>query len=204
MSMTALVEIQRLHQQFIEDLNSTPALNNDQREVLLNGLTSIVQIFYVPAVNQPVRGITDAERALLKVCATSLPSEEELTPNDIEAIRLSIRELQEQVEKAEVSLTLKKILLELIRLSEDAIARYNIHGARGLKKAFKRMLAEVTELYYLDKKEQENIKNSSTWKKVLKHLHKFDVITARLMKYQPMIEKVFQVLLGNNADNIDV
>ncbi len=144
-----------------------------------------------------IRSITAEEKSLLAVCATSLASEEELTANDIETIRSSIHELQEQVEKADVSPTLQKILLELIRLSNGAIARYNIHGAQGLKQAFKGMLAELTELYYCDKKEKKDIRNSLAWRKIVNHLRTFDDINAKLMKYQSMVENVYQVLSGN-------
>lgn len=187
-----------MYHQFKEDFE-TAKLNDDQRNFINNCLLKIDEIIYTPAANAAVRAMTDGEKAGLEFCATSFEKEDKLAENDIEAIRLGIQELQRQVEGADVSPTLKKILMELIRLSEDAIARFNIHGARGLKKAFKGMVAELSEIYCIDSKEREDIISSPTWKKIQTHILRFDVIAGRLMKYKPMIEKGLPLLLGTDS-----
>ena len=87
--------------------------------------------------------------------------------------------------------------MDLIRISENALSRFNIHGARGFKKAFKIMLGEAMDLYGVVSGEGERIalKDSGVLDAILKHLKTFDEIGSRLLKYKPMVEHVSQVLI---------
>jgi len=99
---------------------------------------------------------------LLKVCATFIVQDAPIPKDDLEAIRASITNLRSQVESGSLPPALRKALLELIRLSEDAISRFKIYGARGLKKAIKSMLADAAELYGMtdSQKDAEELKKS--------------------------------------------
>jgi hypothetical protein len=192
----ALAELDLMHLQFRRDMDAAD-INDDQKKVLLTGLTGIEQTIYPDTINGGPRILTEAEKSLLEVCATILPKESTLEKDDLSEIQASIASLRDQVKAADTSPTLKKILLELIRLSEDAINRFNIHGARGLKEAFKGMLAEIAELYYsTSDKEKEAIQATSTWAAITAHLRKFDEIGGKLLKYRPVLDHVATLLLG--------
>lgn len=196
-TLANLMEIHKLYLDFRQDMLDAE-ISDDQRNVLLTGLSSIGQSIYPMQLNNVFRAITDAEKSLLEVCATIIPQEGALTKNDIYTIRKSIASLRSSVEDSKISPTLRKTLLELIRLSEDAISRFNIYGARGLKKAFKSMLAEAAEVYAMtsDSVNQEELKKSPVWKSIVGHLKTFDAVASRLLKYKPMLENAVRLLLG--------
>lgn len=174
-------------------------MDNDQRELLLQGLAGLADAIYPRNLEAGFRAVTVPEEALLELCASKLlPQEIDLQESYVELIRKSIASLRTHVNDAKISPTLRKVLLELIRLSEDAISRYNIHGARGLKKAFKAMLGETIELYgsASDKKGREALQESAPFKAITKHLHLFDGIAARLQKYKPLLERGTLYFLG--------
>jgi hypothetical protein len=152
---------------------------------------------YPASADQPIRSVSEAEKALLEVCATRLPKESIIEPEEFDQILQSINDLKECVSELEEGSILKTILLELIRLSEDAISRFNIYGAKGLKRAFKNMLAEVSEIYLQDDEDVSEIKDTTSWNKATEHLKKFDVVAAKAMKYKPYIEKVSGFLIGS-------
>ena len=195
MTIDAMSEIQRIYHQFKEDMETAP-FNDEQREVFKKRLEKIEDIIYTPAANGAVRAITEGEKVGFEFCATTFEREAEFASSDIEAIWRDIHELQQQVEKGDIPPALKRMLLELIRLSQDALERYNIHGSRGIEKAFKGMLGEVIWLNRYSKEEKEKIKNSPAWKKVWKFFVTFESAFAKTMKYPPMIEHYFPGLLN--------
>ena len=105
--------------------------------------------------------------------------------------------LRETIEELPDGSVLRKILLELARLSEDSVNRFNIYGAKGIKKAFKDMLAEVAEVYLQDEEEISEAKNTPAWRKIVIHIKMFDNVAAKAMKYKPLLEKASQFLIGN-------
>ncbi len=195
--LAGLMEIHKLYLEFRQDMLDAH-IPDQQRTVLLSGLTSLQLSIYPIQLNAGFRSPTDAEKSLLEVCATIISQEPPLLDDDINAIRTSIKSLRELVDGAQISPTLRKVLLELIRISEDAISRFNIHGARGLKKAFKAMLAEAAEAYGLASGEgdREELKKSRTWTAIFSHLNVIDGVASRLLKYKPLLEKASQLLLG--------
>jgi hypothetical protein len=195
--LIGLRELDRLYQSFVQDMLEVD-INNDQRDVLLNGLKGIEGAVHPTALEGTLRAPNDAEKSLLEVCATVLPQEGKLELGDVARIRESISSLRSIVEKSDISATLRTALLELIRLSEDAISRFNSRGARGLKKAFKAMLGEAGELFLVSKKETapESVVSSSVWSAITKHLQTFDSVASRLLTYQPLIESGTQLFLG--------
>ena len=194
--LTGLMEIHKLYLAFRQDMFDAD-ISEQQRKVILSGLVNLQQSIYPTSMGAGFRRPTDAEKSLLEVAATIIPQEAKLQKDDIEKIRESITSLRLLVEDAEISPTIRKVLLELIRISEDAISRFNIHGARGLRKAFKEMLGEAAEIYGLTGEgEREALKKSGAWASIVKNLKVFDEVGARLLKYKPMLENASRLLLG--------
>jgi len=195
--LVGLLEIHKLYVECRQDLLD-PNINEQLRKVILAGLTGLHQTIYPITLNNGLRAPTEAEKSLLEVAATTISQEVGLREDDIAKIRKSVTDLRTLVEDAEISPTIRKVLLDLIRMSEDAISRFNIHGARGLRKAFKGMLAEATEIYGLasGEGEREGLKKSNAWAAILNTLKTFDEVSSRMLKYKPMLEYVSQLLLG--------
>lgn len=195
--LAGLMEIHKLHLEFRQDMLDAK-ISEQQRKVLLSGLASLQQSIYPIQLNGGFRAATEAEKALLEVAATILSQETGLQTDDIEKIRESVTSLRTLVEDAKISPTIRKVLLDLIRISENAISRFNIHGARGLRKAFKEMLAEAAEVYGLasGEGEREVLKKSGAWAAILNNLKAFDEVGSRLLKYKPLLENISQLLLG--------
>jgi hypothetical protein len=191
----SLSQLHSIYAEFIKDLSDAD-IPDEEKNVLIKGTSSLVTMMYPVSAEQNMRAVSEAEKALLEVCATRLPKENIIEPDDLEQILQSIVGLKQCVSELTAGSILKTILLELIRLSEDAINRFNIYGAKGLKKAFKSMLAEVAEIYLQDDEDVSEIKDTSSWKKATEHLKKFDVVAAKVMKYKPLIEKASGFLLG--------
>ncbi len=190
--MIGLWEIHKLYTEFTLDMLDKK-ISEQQRRVIFSGLEGIQHSIYPLAINSGYRALTDTERSLLEVAATIIPEEESLNKSDIEKIQESIASLRNLVDDSDIPRSIRKVLLDLIRISEDAIARYNIHGSRGLRKAFKEMLAEVITS---SEGEREELKKSGAWVAIVKYLKIFDEISSRLIKYKPVIESISQILLG--------
>ncbi|MEP3478452.1 MAG: hypothetical protein ABJZ55_04335 [Fuerstiella sp.] len=195
--LAGMMEMHRLYLEFRQDMMDAD-ISEEQRDVLLNGLTSIQDSIYPTQLTGGFRAPTDAEKSLLEVCATILPVDGQIKGDDIDAIRESISSLRTIIESGDISPTLRKALLELVRLSEDAISRFSIRGARGLKKAFKEMLGEAAELYGLSRGDDaaEELQSSPAWATIVNHLRLVDSVASRLLKYKPLIENATQLLLG--------
>ena len=197
LSVIALMELDKLYREFLQDM-ADAQISDEQRNVLLSGLNHINQTVYPMALNGQMRLLTETEKSLLEVCATIIPQEDALEKEDIDKIRESVASLRSLVEEGEISLTLKKALLELIRLTEDAINRFSIHGAKGLKRAFKAMLGEAGDLYASEraKGKEDELKKSGVWSAISKHLRTVDSVVAKIQRYQPYLEKGLPILLG--------
>ena len=192
----AITELHLLYVTFLQDLTDAN-ISDKEKSVLQSGLSTLENLMYPAALNQGMRPASESEKALLEVCATRLPEEDDLAEEDLNRIRESIKSLRDTIEELPSDSVLRRILLELTRLSEDAVNRFNIYGAKGLKRAFKDMLAEVAEVYLQDEEKLSEIKETSNWQILVQHLKLFDSIAAKLMKYTPYIEKGKQFLLGD-------
>ena len=173
-------------------------LTEDQRNVLLSGMAEVEGLLYPVQLNAAYNGLGDAQAALLEMAAATLPQENAPTEDDIAAIRESIAALRILVEGADISPTLRAILLDLIRISEDALARFRIYGARVLKRAYKQMLSEAMDAYATATAEgrQEELKKSGAWGAIVKHLNTLDAVASRLMKYKALFAVASKWLLG--------
>jgi hypothetical protein len=192
-----LYEIQKLYHQFQQDMLD---VSDHTRKETLSNLKNIYQIVYPAGVNQVARLLTESERTALQIVQTMIPEEDKLEKNDLDAIRESIASLRQLVEESDISPALRKALLELIRLSEESISRFNIRGASGLKRAFKSMLGEASSLYLSEaakgKEAETEFAHSRVWQTIVSHIKTVDRIAGRILKYQPLLEKGFQLLLG--------
>lgn len=84
-------------------------------------------------------------------------------------------------------------LLEIVRLSRNAVEQYNIYGARGFKAAFKRMLSELMEVYF--DQGADKVKDKAWWKQAVEHVKLIDAMAARLEKYRPLLESAGRIFL---------
>jgi len=196
LGIKSITQLHIIYANFVEDLENAE-MGDEEKAVLMKGLASLTTLMYPTSTDQGMRVVSEAEKALLEVCATRLPKENVIETEDIELILSSIQELKDLVVDLPEKSVLKTILLELIRLSEDAISRFNIYGAKGLKTAFKGMLAEVAEVYLQDEEDVSEIRDNKGWKKVTNHLKTMDKVAAKVMKYKPLIEKTSNFLLGS-------
>lgn len=192
----AVSELHLLYSQFLQDMAEVD-IGDEQRSVLLNGLGSLGERIYPLQVNVNSGAISPAEKSLLEVCATVLPKEGTPDPSDIESIRESILELQQLVESSDLPNELRIVILECLRLSQDSITRFNIHGVRGLHAAFKGMLAEVAALHFsISDEEKQRIQKTEAWEVLTRHLKNFDAVASKLLKYKPLLEGISSLFLG--------
>ena len=188
-ALKALFLLHTLYQEFLEDMRNAE-ISVQQREVLLRGLINLPQSIYPDGVNTGFRAVPDAEMALLEVCATVIHQEAPLQKSDIDKIRESVASLRNFIDDAEISSSLRTVLLDLIRITEDAISRYNIYGARGLRNAYKSMLSEAIVVYSASKSSgtSEAPKEKTVWVSINNHLDTINRIATTLMKYKPLLE----------------
>ena len=129
--------------------------------------------------------------SLLQMAASMLPQEPELPPSDIEAIRVSMEELRKCLDGSDIKPSARNALLELVRLSRNAIDYYSIYGARGFKKAFKRMLAELLELMSQEGKE---VKKEPWYDVAAKLIGLVERASAAANNVQPLLEQTMTFL----------
>jgi len=164
------------------------------KQTLREGLKGVGSVLNPVQLQGACKRIGDAERAVLELAATLLPQGDVLIKTDLDQIRESLAGLQKLTEEADISPTLKKSILELIRLTNDAIARFRIHGASGFKKRFKQMIGEAALLSQeIDK---ETVEGKSVIERVQKHLLTIDGVLARITKYKPMFDYLVPLMLG--------
>jgi len=190
-------EVGNLYQEFLREMQD-PKISEDFRSEVSSGLISLGQTIYPMQFNGGFRMPSDAEKSVLGIAASLLPQEVGLPQDDITTIRASIVSLRDLVEKGNLSSELQRVLLDLIRMSEDAISHYNIRGAKGLRKAFKSMLAEAWELRRFESAggNSEEFEKSSTWETIKKHLKAFDVVSSKVLKWVPAIDLGYHLYIG--------
>ena len=112
---------------------------------------------------------------------------------------------QDEVKGKFIMNKIDQVVNETMRLKQnllmtDSISRFNIHGASGLKRAFKAMLGEASDLYLSEaakgKEAEAEFGNSRAWQAIMRHIKTFDRVAGRILKYQPLLEKGLQILLG--------
>jgi hypothetical protein len=198
LGLQCIFSLHQMYAQFIEDIENSE-MSEEEKAVYMKGLNSLATIVFPTNFDKGVRQISEAETALLEVCATRIKKEAVLDKNDIEIIRSLISELKGEIESLPKKDPLKIILNELIRLCEDAINRFHIHGADGLKKAFKGMLAEVAEIEFHSDIDTKEVKKSEKWTKTVNLIKKVDEVAAKTLKYKPLLESGSKLFLGDGG-----
>lgn len=182
----------KAYDEFFVELEMSDKLPDATRTMIKEGLAKIVHIaFPVNSSSQPTL-LEPAEIAVLKMAASLLGNEDELLESDEQKIRDSIEELRKLTEESNLSKSARTAILELVRLTRNALDQFSIHGARGFRKAFKKMLAELMEVYLEEGKE---VVKESWWRATLKHVKLMDDTAARLLKYKPLLESATKLFL---------
>ena len=197
-ALILLTSMQELYAELCKDLEEAD-IPETQRPLLIEGLRGIGDKLCVKQLDAGFSVLNAAELSILRMCGTYIKEDGEVTRDDLETIKSAISDLQSLVDSSTISPTLKKSLLELIRLAQDAISRFHIHGAQGLKRAFKAMLGEAAELYCLSEqgKDRAELTKSSAWSKILDLLKTFDAVASKSLKYKPLLESGAQLFIGD-------
>ena len=184
----ALGQIHSLYREFLEDVKTATA-NEAQQKVLINGLAGLRGTIFPGNLQAGIRGATEAEKSLLEMAATMIPEDQLITDEEIVAIRKSIADLGTLLTDPTTSAAIQQLIREMVAISEAAIVKYNVFGARGLRRAFKKLLGEFAETFgaQLNQQGRAEAKKSRAWTAVTNHLQIFDTITSRLSRCQPLL-----------------
>ena len=170
--------------EFVNDVESSSSIPAPQRTAIKSGINRLFSVAYSVNPNQPIQKLEPAEKALLQMAGSMLEAEPVLEETDAEKVRNSIELLRESLEDSEISKSAKIAMLEVCRLSRNALDQYTIHGARGFKKAFKKMLSEMM-LVFLDEGDEKA--KTPWWKNAVSHIRVFDSLTAKLVQYNQLL-----------------
>ena len=172
-------EVHRLYHEFLKDMEG---VDGPEKDVLLNGLAGLPKHMSPLQLNGACSVLSEAEASLLEVCAAKLSTEETLTEDDIARIRSCIDELRRVIDESRISRTLEKALLDLCRIAEDAISRYEIRGAKGVRDGRVSMVGELMLIYRDQNK--DSISDEVWWQKAVNLAHVLDLVVTRLCKYK--------------------
>lgn len=186
--------------EFIIDIETSTAIPDGTRNIIKEGLSELVNCAYPVSPNSAPRKLQDAEVALLRMAASMLSEEEPLEEDDVQAIRESIDGLQRLLEGSDLKPSARAAILELMRLSRNAIDFYAIHGAKGFKAAFKKMLADLMEIYF---REGTEATQEPWWKQCVDHLLKIDTVLSKLYKHAPLLNGVKKILFLEDSTPTD-
>lgn len=181
-----------MYVEFLRDLDATNA-SDDEKQAYRDGLATLSETLYPSDFNHGFRGLEGGERALLQVAQTRIEQESVVNEGDLSQIRVAIDELREVVNGADIPATLAELFLELIRIASDALARYEITGARGLRQAFRLMLGELIDR--IDKGSVGETKKGDAGRAFKKLGGLLDVIH----KATSTVNNVFQIGAGSGA-----
>jgi hypothetical protein len=173
------------HYKFMDDLSTTEAIPPASKDVIVDGLSKLGEIVHPNNPNDAPRPLQEAEAALLKMAGSMLPEEAELGDDDREKLQSSTEELKQAISDSELPKSVRRALLEVVRLSRNAIDHYTIWGGRGFRTAFKRMLSELMEVYLQEGTSEP--KDKPWWRQALEHVALFDALAARLLRHKPLL-----------------
>lgn len=186
-------DLKLVYLEFCQDMDEL-TISSDQKNSLLHELAGIEEVIYPRSLEEP-RQPTQSELNSLNICSTFIKRESEITKDELESIRKAIVALRTLIEKSDVSSALKKALLDLIRHFENAISSYKIHGAKGLRRTLKSMVADLKEIYDNDGFKEE-LKGSVFLNDLLSLFRITDTIASKYLEYKPYIDGAFRILLG--------
>lgn len=99
------------------------------------------------AANDYVQLGLPAVMYFLESIAEAMAQEAEMVKDELVELKNQLAAVADAVNRAELSAGLRRWLLELLRMMREAIDRYEISGARGLRKTFYRLVGELREVY---------------------------------------------------------
>lgn len=181
---------------FLTDIENSPNIPDLTRGLIKEGLTNLAQYAFTNSPASAPRKLQDAELALVRMAGSMLDMEPDLPESDVDSIRESIESLRKELEKADLTKSARQALLELVRLSRNALDHYNIYGAQGFRKAFKKMLSELMEVYL---HEGAEVTKSSWWQTAMSHAKLVDSVAGKMLKYKPLLEGAGKLFLANSG-----
>lgn len=189
-----IAELHLLLEQFLTDLDES-TLSEDQKTEIRDGVQDLHKIIEPTNIASNSLKIASAQKAVLSLSGTMLMRDGDLDNDDLKDIEKAISDIRDLVLNADISPTLKKALMELIRLSRDAIDRYNVNGAKGLKKAYCTMVGEAMLLFNEHKSEagREVLKKSGVAEKVMHLLAGFDKVLLKVGEHREALQWITEI-----------
>lgn len=174
LSMASLLELNSLFDEFLIELQNA-SLPEETCEHFRQGFVKIPALLNPQNLGSTMEAFPAAELSLLELAASLMTRTGEASESSLQQIEKDIQRLQTIVREAVLDSSIKTILLELIRIAQDAIARYQIHGKNSLKKGFKMMIGELSDVHRLDETAQAQFKASEAWDAVMNLIKSTDV-----------------------------
>ena len=187
--------LKNTYDDFVKNLTAAENISGETKGIVFRKLANLNNIIFPTDPTKATRTLSESEVSVLQMVASLMDTEKDITEDDIQSIRNSIENLQETIDKSDLSKSAREALLELVRLTRNALEQYNIYGARGFKKAFKKMLAELMEVCF---KEGKEVQNQPWWNDAVKHLKVVDKVASKLLEYKPLLESVTTLFIGES------
>lgn len=184
----ALHEVMRLIivaiDEFFSDIQNSTNISLASQRVLNEGLIGLSDFFSIDGNSHPPQ-LSEAHKALLQLAGSMLEEEPIATQPERDQVRAAVEELWDCIKNEDLPKTVKVDLLEIVRLARNAVDQYSIHGVRGFRKALKRMIAEMMEIYA---EEGCSVEDKSWWRAAKKVLCTTEMIAGKILQYKPLIE----------------
>jgi hypothetical protein len=178
-----LLALHELYAQLADDLSL-----NAQTRGVLNGLSRVKQTLYPSQLDSVFQPLEESEKSLLGLAAELLPEELPIERGDDEPLREAIRSLHHMAERTAGGPAVRATLLEMTRISDDALGRYKIHGARAFRRAVGDLLGQAMTLRAsADENGAEDQFQAGIWPAVFEVLRQFDLLGSKLLGQKPML-----------------
>lgn len=151
-AQTAQLVIVRLHWlhtelQLLERQVRAANVSSHLYELAFARINTILNPLQLPASWQGLRGHLSADVLLaLAFCNELLPDEESsIDPKELDAIADEVAQLSELLTKSSLPDHLRQLIAHHIELIKDALAQYQVFGAKALRAAGRTALGEIIE-----------------------------------------------------------
>lgn len=190
----ALREIQVMFEDFVNEIQERYPVEK-QKVHILDGMEPLRLCIYPGNLEATYEHLGPGVISYLQMAASGLPEEEAVAADDFKSLREALVNLHELAKS--VKPALRKVLLELIRLAEDAISKFEIRGSVGLNRALKQMWGELAEVWRVGtESDAEEIQQREAFSAVREFIFKFDAVYAKAVKYVPLLEHVVPLLVN--------
>lgn len=171
--------------EFLRDMENTDGIPDKTRMIIHDGLESLNQIVQPTDFETGVPRPTDKEIGMLRMAASLIPEEKEFTEDLQEQIRNSTDVLAAEIDGDDFPDSARDVFRSVIRVTCHAIDQQPILGARGLRSAFRKTLAELV-IVYLDH-DAEELLSKAWWQRAFEHVKLVDHVAADLMNSEPLV-----------------